>query len=82
VDANDLNVVLANLGTKTSSWGNGNFDGATTIDLTDLNDVLNHLGTSVGSNSLAGSTAVAPEPATLGIAVFGAAALMIRRKRR
>jgi fibronectin-binding autotransporter adhesin len=82
VDVNDLNVVLSNLGTVSSSWTLGNFDGAPTIDLTDLNDVLNHLGTSVGSNSVAGTTAAAPEPGTLGLAALGAAVLWSRRKRR
>ncbi len=46
VDLSDLNTILNNLGTTTSAWTSGNFDGAPTIDLTDLNDVLNHLGTS------------------------------------
>jgi hypothetical protein len=46
VDSADLAIVLSNLGSTTSLWTNGNFDGAPTIDLTDLNDVLNHLGTS------------------------------------
>ncbi len=47
VDLSDLNIVLNNLGTTTTWWTLGNFDGAPTIDLTDLNDVLNHLGTSI-----------------------------------
>ncbi len=43
VDLNDLNTVLNNLGTTTSAWTSGNFDGAPTIDLNDLNDVLRPL---------------------------------------
>jgi hypothetical protein len=57
VDLSDLNIVLNNLGTSTSLWTNGNFDGAATIDLTDLNDVLNHLGT---SQPISGAAMAAP----------------------
>jgi hypothetical protein len=46
VDATDLAIVLSNLGSVTSAWTDGNFDGASTIDLTELNDVLNNLGQS------------------------------------
>ena len=82
VDVNDLNLVLSNLGTTTSLWTGGNFDGATTIDLTDLNDVLNNLGTSIGSGSaVVGSTSSAPEPTSLGILALGAAALIARRRK-
>jgi fibronectin-binding autotransporter adhesin len=74
----DLNTVLANLGTTTSSWGKGNFDGAATIDLTDLNDVLNNIGMTIPGTSVAGT----PEPASLGILALGAAALIARRRRK
>ncbi len=57
VDLNDLNTVLNNLGTTTSLWSSGNFDGATTIDLNDLNDVLNHLGVTVPTGSSSVSVA-------------------------
>jgi fibronectin-binding autotransporter adhesin len=80
VDITDLNTVLANLGTTTSSWSAGNFDGARTIDLTDLNDVLNNIGTSVAG----GSTVVSiptPEPTSLGLLAMGAAALIARRRK-
>jgi hypothetical protein len=80
VDITDLNTVLANLGTTTSSWSAGNFDGARTIDLTDLNDVLNNIGTSVAG----GSTVVSiptPEPTSLGLLALGAAALIARRRK-
>ena len=59
VDLNDLNTVLNNLGTATSAWTGGNFDGAPTIDLNDLNDVLNNLGiTYAGSSSVIEADAV------------------------
>jgi fibronectin-binding autotransporter adhesin len=77
----DLNTVLANLGTTTSSWSNGNFDGAPTIDLTDLNDVLNNIGTSIASGSTVVSITGTPEPASLGILALGAAALIARRRK-
>ncbi len=54
VDLTDLNIVLNNLGTTTTLWTMGNFDGSVTIDLTDLNDVLNNLGTSIGMNAVVG----------------------------
>ena len=87
VDLNDLNTVLNNLGTTTSLWTNGNFDGAATIDLNDLNDVLNNLGTGVPINAtvlaaealVAGGTP-APEPASLAL-MSVASVLLIRRKR-
>ena len=93
VDLNDLNTVLNNLGVVTALWSHGNFDGATAIDLNDLNDVLNNLGTSlpVGANSVAiaqemleGFTpdSPIPEPTTLGLAGFGVAGLLLRRKNR
>ena len=91
VDLNDLNTVLNNLGVATSSWRNGNFDGAATIDLNDLNDVLNNLGTSVpsGANIVAfseallgqGTPAATPEPTSLGILALGAGALLARRRK-
>ncbi len=84
VDLNDLNTILNHLGTATSLWTNGNFDGAATIDLNDLNDVLNHLGTSITAPSISAALepAVAPEPASLGILALGAGALIARRRRR
>jgi endonuclease I len=65
VDLSDLNAVLNNLGTVTSNWSAGNFDGAPTVDLTDLNDVLNNLGTTAPTgNSLPQPV---PEPASLAV---------------
>ena len=89
VDLNDLNTVLNNLGTATSLWTNGNFDGAATVDLNDLNDVLNSLGTSYATNStviaaealLQSSPTPIPEPTSL---AFLAATLptLLRRRRK
>jgi hypothetical protein len=79
VDVNDVNVVLSHLGTTTSSWSLGNFDGAATIDLTDLNDVLNRMGTSVPVGAVSVET---PEPASLGVAGLGTALLIVRRRRQ
>ena len=81
VDLNDLNTVLNNLGTATTLWTSGNFDGAPTIDLNDLNDVLNSLGTSYATSStvLAAEALVAatptPEPASLATGAGHPAAL-------
>jgi autotransporter-associated beta strand protein len=80
VDLSDLNVVLNNLGSTLSSWAQGNFDGAATINLTDLNDVLNHLGTTLPTGG-AVATAV-PEPASLGIIALAAGLLTVKRRRR
>ncbi len=79
VDLSDLNIVLNNLGTTTSNWSAGNFDGAPTIDLTDLNDVLNNLGTSLPS---AASVVATPEPAGLALLAVGALLLKTRKNRR
>jgi hypothetical protein len=76
VDLSDLNTLLNNLGSPTASWTAGNFDGNPTIDLTDLNDVLNNLGTTYTTPS----TAAAPEPASLLIALPLATLLIARRK--
>ena len=78
VDLNDLNTVLNNLGTTTSAWTSGNFDGAASVNLNDLNDVLNNLGTSYAGNAtvLAAEALVAaaptPEPTTLALLALGA----------
>jgi fibronectin-binding autotransporter adhesin len=81
VDSADLTLVLNNLGTTTSLWSSGNFDGAPTIDLTDLNDVLNHLGTSIASTSTVIAVTNTPEPASLSLLALGAAALIARRRK-
>jgi autotransporter-associated beta strand protein len=78
VDLNDLNIVLNNLGTTTSSWGRGNFDQNATVDLTDLNDVLNELGVSVPIGASVTSVA-APEPASL--SVLALSGLLLARRR-
>jgi hypothetical protein len=76
VDIEDLDIVLANLGTTTSLRSNGNFDGAATIDLTDLNDVLNNLTPAPTSVT---ATASAPEPASLSLLAMGTLLLTRRR---
>jgi hypothetical protein len=91
VNLSDLDVVLNNLGSTSSLWSSGNFDGAATIDLTDLNDVLNHLGVSVptGSSAVAtaeallaaGGTGAVPEPASLSLLAL-AVPLLLRKRRR
>ncbi len=87
VDLNDLNTILNNLGTTTSDWTRGNFDGAPTIDLNDLNDVLNHLGTGYApapsiqyADSLLAASSV-PEPSTL-VAMLPALVVYCRRSSR
>ena len=82
VDLNDLNTVLNNLGTTTSAWTSGNFDGAPTIDLNDLNDVLNNLGVTYATSSADQSVrpgTPAPEPATL--ALLGLTPLLTKRRK-
>ena len=85
VDLNDLNTVLNNLGTTSSAWTSGNFDGAATIDLNDLNDVLNNLGVSYAGNAtvLAAEALIAatptPEPGSL--AILALAPLAMRRRK-
>ena len=71
IDLTDLSIVLNNFGTPTSTWTNGNFDGAPTIDLTDLSDVLNNFGQS-NPNANTKDSALStedftptPEPASL-----------------
>jgi autotransporter-associated beta strand protein len=77
VDLSDLNIILNHLGTATTDWTDGNFDGAPTIDLTDLNDVLNTLGTS----SIAPSAA-APEPTSLLLLLTATLPLLAAKRRR
>jgi len=77
----DLAIVLNNFGQTTPNWSSGNFDGASTIDLTDLADVLNHFGQSASGGAAAPADAV-PEPATLTIGSLAAATLLLRRTRR
>jgi autotransporter-associated beta strand protein len=82
VTAADLTTVLSHLGATTPDWTSGNFDGATTIDLTDLNDVLNHLGQSitVPTEHLASQSLPTPEPTTL--ALLALAPFLFHRQRR
>ncbi len=88
VDLTDLDTILNNLGTVSSSWNAGNFDGAATIDLNDLNIVLNNLGSSVPASALIvaegllGRPAAAPEPASMGIVALGAFLSLMSRRRR
>ncbi|MGN6370313.1 MAG: beta strand repeat-containing protein, partial [Phycisphaerae bacterium] len=44
VDLSDLSTLLNHFGQATPNWTDGNFDNATTINLTDLSDVLNNFG--------------------------------------
>lgn len=68
VDLTDLSVVLNHFGEATSSWTDGNFDGAATVNLTDLSFVLNNFGLSAGTSGTAlPTTSGIPEPATLAL---------------
>jgi hypothetical protein len=88
VDASDLSIVLANLGSTASSFTSGNFDGAATIDLTDLNDVLNNISTSIPAGNLtmaiaarpAPDVSVVPEPASFLLSLPVLAVMLRRRK--
>ena len=80
VDLTDLSTVLNNFGASTAAWTSGNFDGASTIDLTDLSDVLNNFG-STNPNPQGGIPQATPEPTSLALLTFGAAALLTRRRK-
>ena len=82
IDLSDLSVVLNNFGATTSSWTNGNFDGAATIDLTDLSDVLNNFGATIPNASDIVSPTPSPEPATLALLAASAGIPCLRRRRR
>ncbi|HUO10822.1 MAG TPA: autotransporter-associated beta strand repeat-containing protein [Phycisphaerae bacterium] len=86
VDLTDLSTVLNNFGTATAAWTSGNFDGAATIDLTDLSAVLNNFGlTNPNATDVASGASPAiptPEPASLVVLGFGAAALISQHSRR
>ena len=88
VDLSDLSTVLNHFGQASTSWYDGNFDGAATIDLTDLSDVLNHFGvTSSPASALTTAQSLlatqnVPEPASLGLLTIGAFACLFRRKPR
>ena len=77
VDLSDLSTVLNNFGAATTSWTNGNFDGAATIDLTDLSDVLNNFGAS----SASAAPTPTPEPATLALLLPVVWSSAFRRRR-
>ncbi len=83
VNLADLSIVLNNFGSATSTWTNGNFDGAPTIDLTDLSDVLNNFGLSNAnaSDSIVPSALPAPEPASVATLFLVAPGLFKRRAR-
>jgi hypothetical protein len=88
VDMNDLTIVLNHLGSTTTAFTAGNFDGAATVDLTDLNDVLNNLGASIPSGNLFLSVQARPSPSVAGVPEPGSllilasfSALLLRRRK-
>jgi uncharacterized protein YjbI with pentapeptide repeats len=77
VDAADYLAVKQNLGlTGGATLAQGNVDGDGDVDWDDLQMVMTNFGAGSGT-----SPATTPEPATLGLLMFGGAALL-RRKRR
>jgi len=74
VDAADFITLKRNFG-KTGGIGQGNFDGDATVDWDDLSTLMNHMGPSVGA------PATAPEPCSAMLLVFGAAALLKRKRK-
>jgi hypothetical protein len=77
VDAADYIAVKQNLGLTTgATLGQGNVDGDDDVDWDDLQLVMTNFG--AGSGTAPPTT---PEPATLGLLMFGAAALLRRNRR-
>jgi len=76
IDAADYIIVKQNFGmTSGALWSDGNFDGGVgTVDWADLQILLAHFGT----RSVGGAPA-APEPGSVMLLMFGAAALLRRR---
>jgi hypothetical protein len=75
VDIADLSVLLSNYDKTGMTWSQGDFNADGTVDISDLSNVLTNYD-KTASSPLAGCKAV-PEPSTLLLAAFGAAALSI-----
>ncbi len=69
VNVGDLGILAANYGQSPRDWGTADFNGDTTVNVGDLGILAAHYGEHL------------PEPATLGLLVFGGLALLRRRRR-
>jgi autotransporter-associated beta strand protein len=76
VDAADFMTLKRNFGAGFGGGATvGNFDNTGTVDWTDLSTLMTNMGAG------GAAPATTPEPATLGLLMFGAAAIIRRRRR-
>jgi autotransporter-associated beta strand protein len=82
VNAADFINLKKNFGTSTGAGASaGDFNASGTVNWADLNILTNNMGINTGGAPLGGpGPAVTPEPATLGLLMVGAAALLRRRR--
>ena len=76
-----LSTILNHFGATTPNWTDGNFDHASTIDLTDLSAVLNHFGQSnPNASATVAMPSSAPEPAPFSAPRYAGAALLLSKR--
>jgi len=76
VDAADYIIVKQNFGMTGAEWKDGDFDYDTDVDWDDLQILMANFGTRI----VGGAPAVTPEPGSVMLLMFGALALLRRRK--
>ncbi len=89
VSIGDIIDISQNFGVTNATWGQGDFNGDGVVTISDMIDAISNFGTGyqnppealIPSASAASSAFAVPEPATLGLAAFGAIALLRRRVR-
>jgi len=76
VDAADYIALKQNFGMTGAEWKDGDFDYDTDVDWDDLQILMANFGTRI----VGGAPAVTPEPGSVMLLMFGALALLRRRK--
>jgi len=98
VNTSDFNILAANFNQSITGWDQGNFNYDGLVNTADFNELAANFNQGVSGADTAGDVAAldafaaanglslptsnVPEPATLGLLMFGAAGILARRHRR